>query len=143
MDFKAELQKAKEAAWVGKEVSEAVETASYECGVQETEIRLADELAKVYRDYYKKVWAKALSRARVPTTFEWRSAENIFYPEDIREIPVMLHSPATLALPSLEKPFTTQALLPLIEVSKGAGKTGDQGQGTEVAKGKEAVWEGH
>ena len=46
---------------MGKEVSEAVEMASYECGMQETKIRLADELTKVYRDYYKKVWAKALS----------------------------------------------------------------------------------
>ena len=53
LDFKVELQKDKEAAWVGKEVSEAVEMASYECGVQETEIRLADELAEVCRDYYK------------------------------------------------------------------------------------------
>ena len=51
-------------------------------------------------------------------------------------------SPATLALPPLEQPFTTQAPLPFIEVSKGAGKTGDQGQGTKVAKGKEAVQEG-
>ena len=38
-----------------KEVSEAAETASYEHRVQETEIRLADELAKVCRDYYKEV----------------------------------------------------------------------------------------
>ena len=54
----------------------------------------------------------------------------------------MLPSPATLALPSPEKPFTTQTPLPLIEVSKGAGKTGDQGQGTEMAKGKKVVQEG-
>ena len=91
----------------GQGSSEAVETTSYECGVQEMEIRLADELAEVFKDYYKEVWAKVLSRAGVPTTFKWRSAENIFYPEDIREIPVMLPSPAALALPSPEKPFTT------------------------------------
>ena len=57
--------------------------ASYEHGVQEIEIRLADELAKVCRDYCKKVWAEALNWAGVPSTSEWRSVENIFYPEDI------------------------------------------------------------
>ena len=41
----------------------------------------------------------------------------------------MLLSLATLTLPSLEKPFTTQAPLHLIEVSKGARKTINQGQG--------------
>ena len=29
---------------------------SYELGVQETEVRLADELAEVYRDYCKEEW---------------------------------------------------------------------------------------
>ena len=57
--------------------------ASYEHGVQEIEIRLADELAKVCRDYCKEVWAEALNWAGVPSTSEWRSVENIFYPEDI------------------------------------------------------------
>ena len=55
LDLKAELQKAKEAARVAKEVSEAAEMASYKCGVQEMKIRLADELAEVCRDYCKEV----------------------------------------------------------------------------------------
>ena len=70
LDLKAELQKSKEATWVAKEVSEAEETASYERGVQETEIRLADELAEVCRDYCKEVWAEALNRVEVPATSE-------------------------------------------------------------------------
>ena len=61
LDLKAELQKSKEVAWVAKEVSEVTETAFYERGVQETEIRLADELAEVCRDYCKEVWAEALN----------------------------------------------------------------------------------
>ena len=81
----------------------ATETASYERRVQETEIQLAE----VYRDYCKEVWAKALNWAGVPATSEWRSAENIFYPEDIQEIPAMLPSPTTLALPPPEQPSTT------------------------------------
>ena len=70
LDLKAELQKSKEAAWAAKEVSEAAETTSYERGVQETEIRLADELAEVCRDYCKEVWAEALNRVEVPATSE-------------------------------------------------------------------------
>ena len=61
LDLKAELQKSKEAAWVAREVSKAAKTASYERGVKETEIRLADELAEVCRDYCKEVWAEVLN----------------------------------------------------------------------------------
>ena len=57
--MKAELQKAKETTRVAREVFEA---ASYERGVQEMYIRLANELAEVCRDYYKEVWAEALNR---------------------------------------------------------------------------------
>lgn len=51
----------------------------------------------------------------------------------------MLPPPATLTLPPLEQPSTTQAPLPSAKVSKRAGKTGDQNQGAEVAKGNEAI----
>ena len=104
--------------------------------MQETEIRLADELAEVYRDYYQVVWAKALNRAGDPATSEWRKAENIFYPTDICEVPVALLPRTALAPTSSEQPSTTQAPLPLAEVSKGLGKADDQGQEAEVAKGK-------
>ena len=40
---------------MAKEVSKAVETASYKRGVQEMEIQLADELAEVCMDYCKEV----------------------------------------------------------------------------------------
>ena len=35
--------------------------ASYQLGVEETEIRLAKELSEVYRDYCDMTWDKALS----------------------------------------------------------------------------------
>ena len=94
---------------------------------------MAEKLVEVCKDYCKEVWAEALNRARVPATSEWKSTENIFYLEDIQEIPAMLPPPIALTLPPPEQPSTTQAPLPPIEVSKGAGKTGDQGWGTEVA----------
>ena len=78
-----ELQKAKDAAWVAREASEAAEMSSYERGVQDTTMRLAKEVAGVCRDYYTEVWAEALNRARVPIDSELRKAENTFFPEDI------------------------------------------------------------
>ena len=88
---------------MAREVFEAAETASYECGVQETETRLAEEVAGVCKDYCKEIWAEALNWARVPATFELRSAENIFYLEDIQEVPAMLPRPAALPLPPPEQ----------------------------------------
>ena len=40
---------------MAKEAVMATETTSSKCGVQETEIRLADKLTEVCRDYYKDV----------------------------------------------------------------------------------------
>ena len=50
MDLKAEFQKVKEAAWVAREASKAVEAASYERGVLEMKTRLAEEVVEVGRD---------------------------------------------------------------------------------------------
>jgi len=100
--------------------------------VQETEIRLTDELAEVCRDYCKEVWAKALNRARVPATSEWRLVENTFFLEDIQEVPATLPPPAVLTLPPSKQPSTTEASLPPSEVSKRPDKE------AEVAEGKEA-----
>ena len=100
LELKVELQKAKEA-------TEALEQVFYGYGVQETEIQLTEELTEVCRDYYKEVWGKALNWAGVPAASEWRNAENIFYPKDIREVPTVLLPPAALALTSFEQPSTT------------------------------------
>lgn len=51
MNLKAELKRTKETSRVTKEAAEASEQASFNLGVQETEVRLAKELAKVCRDY--------------------------------------------------------------------------------------------
>ena len=106
--------------------------------MQKTKIRLAGELAEVCRNYYKEVWANALNLARVLAASEWRSAENIFYPEDICEVPTVLPPPISLALTSFKHSFTTQASLSSPEVSKGPGKIGDQSQEVEATKGKGA-----
>ena len=60
----------------------------------ETEQRLAEEVAKVCRDYYSMTWDTALNSAGVPTDSELRKAEKVFYPEHIREIPTNTSSAA-------------------------------------------------
>ena len=87
MDLEAELQKAKDAARVAREAAEAAVKASYKRGVRDTETRLAVEVAVVCRDYCTESWGVAMDRARVPTDSELRRTENIFFLEDIREIP--------------------------------------------------------
>ena len=59
------------------EASEAMETASYERGVLETETWLVEEVAGVFRDYCAETWAKVLNRARVLANSELRRVENI------------------------------------------------------------------
>ena len=60
------MQKAKEVAQVEKEAAEASKQASYLLSIEETEIRLAEELAEACRDYCKVSWEKALNLAGVP-----------------------------------------------------------------------------
>ena len=70
LELKVDLEKAKEAARTAKEVAEALERAFYDHRVQETKVRLAEELAEVYSDYCQEVWVEALNLAGVPATSE-------------------------------------------------------------------------
>ena len=79
---------------------------------------------------------EAFNLAGVPATSEWRKAENIFYPADIRKVPAVYPPSTTPAPTSSEQPFTTQAPFPSAKVSKGFGKARGQGQEAEVTKDK-------
>ena len=121
---------------MAEEATGASKQASYELGVYETEVQLADELAEVYRDYCKEVWLEAPNLAGVPATLKWREARNIFYPANIREVPTDLPlTPAHAPLP-IKQPPTTEASLPPPEVLKEPSQVGDQDQGVEKAKDK-------
>ena len=98
---------------MAREAAEAAVNTFYERGVLETETRLAEEVAIVCRDYVTESWGVAMDRAGVPADFKPRRVENIFFPEDIREILNMV--------PPTEQLLTTQARPPDGEVSKGAG----------------------
>ena len=61
--------------------------ASYDRGVHDTEVRLVEEVATVCREYITTSWGVALDRAAVPADSDLRKDENIFFPEDVCEIP--------------------------------------------------------
>nr|POE80705.1 hypothetical protein CFP56_18904 [Quercus suber] len=71
LDLKADLEKAKAASRMAKEVAEASNQASYLLREEETEVRLAKELAEVCRDYYKVTRVEALNLVEVPTDSKW------------------------------------------------------------------------
>ena len=81
-----ELQKAKEAAQLLKEVAEAKKQAAYKLGMEETQARLTEEFSVVCRDYYDISWGKALGVAGVLTDSGLRQPESIYYDPEIREL---------------------------------------------------------
>jgi len=87
LDLKMQLQQAKDVARVAREAAEAMVKASYERGVHDTKARLTEKVVVVCRDYCIESWGVALDRLGVPVDSEPRRAKNIFFPEDIQEIP--------------------------------------------------------
>ena len=69
VDLQVELQKAKQEIQLAKEAAKAEKKTSYQLGVEETEIRLAEEILEVCRDYCNTTWDKALIAAGVPANF--------------------------------------------------------------------------
>ena len=71
---------------MAREAAEATVAASYECGVADTEARLTEEVAGICRDYVTESWGVAMDRAAVPANSDLSRIENIFFPEDIRDV---------------------------------------------------------
>lgn len=86
-DLKSELAKVKGEARLAREAAEKAVAASYDRGVKDTEAKLAEEVATVCREYITLSWGVALDRAAVPADSDLRKTENIFFPEDVHEIP--------------------------------------------------------
>ena len=64
-ELREKLRKAREAAQLLKEATEAEKQAAYALGVQETQSRLTEEFSAVARDYYDITWGKTLDAARI------------------------------------------------------------------------------
>ena len=84
-ELREEFRKAREAAQLLKEATEAEKQAAYDLGVQETQSRLTEEFSAVARDYCDITWGKALDAARVPANSVLRQPESIFYDSDRSE----------------------------------------------------------
>ena len=62
----------------------------------------------VCRDYCTETYFQALDWAGILADSDLRRADQVYYPEDIREDPITPPPPAALPLPSLSQPLTTQ-----------------------------------
>ena len=76
--LREELHKAKEAAQLFKEATEAEKQAAYTLRVQETQGRLTEEFSAVARDYCDISWGKALDVAGIPADSSLRRPESIY-----------------------------------------------------------------
>ena len=85
-DLREELRKAREAAKLLKEATEAEKQAVYALGVQETQGRLIEQFSVVARDYCDITWGKAVGVAGIPADSSLRQPESIYYDSDIREL---------------------------------------------------------
>ena len=127
--LKAVLQKAKEEAQLAKEAAEVEKRAAYQLGVEETQVKLTEELLEVCRDYCSMTWDQALDIAGILADSVWRLPGSVFYPPEIREVP-------TNALESFEQPMAISDAILLTKTTKGSSQIGDQGQGAEGKKDK-------
>ena len=112
------------------------QVASYQLSVEETEIRLAEELSEVRHNYCDATLDKALTTTGVPADFALRLPGSIYYHPQICEIP-SASSPPAPALESSEKPLAIPDALPTPKISKESNQVGNQGQGAEGEKCKD------
>ena len=97
---------------MAKEATEAKKKASYQLDVEETKIRLAEELSEVCRDYCNATWDKALTAAGVPADSALRLPGSIYYHPQIWEIPSASSPPAPIPEPSRQPLVVPDALPP-------------------------------
>ena len=112
IELQAELKKAKEEFQLAKEATEAEKKASYQLGVEETKIRLAEELSEVCRDYYNTTWDKTLTAVGVPADSVLRLLGSVYYHPQIREIPSASSPPALVPDPSRQPLVVPYVLSP-------------------------------
>ena len=82
-ELREELKKAREAIQLVKEAAETEKQTVYMLGVEETQVRLIEELIAVCRDYCSISWGKALDAAGVPVGSNLRRPKSIYYDPEI------------------------------------------------------------
>ena len=136
-ELREELRKAREAAQLLKETSEAEKQAAYTLRMEETQARLIEECSAVARDYYDISWGKACDVVRVPADSGLRRPESIYYDPEIHEPsdPNSFH-PEQATLVS-ELPKVDQVPPAPLEVPKDSHQDASKGKEVETFKGKD------
>ena len=132
-----DLRKAKEAAQLLKEATEAEKQASYALGVQETQSRLTEEFSAVARDYCDITWGKTLDAAGVSADSSLRRPESIYYDSDIQELPGSGSPPPEQPTQVSEAPAADQALPAPVEVPTDSRQDAGQRKKAETPQGKD------
>ena len=121
-DLREECQKVKEAAQLAKEAVEVEKQAAYTLEVEETQVKLTEELSVVCRECCGISWGKAVDATRVPVDSKLRQPENIYYDPEIRELPGPGSSNPEQAPEELERPLVDQAPPTPFEANKNDGQ---------------------
>ena len=130
IEFREELCKAREAAQLLKEATEAEKQATYDLGVQETQSHLTEEFSAVARDYCDITWGKTLDVTGVLADSVLRRPESIFYDSDICELLGSKSPPLEHPAKVSEVPITHQVPPAPREVPTDSHP--DAGQGKEI-----------
>ena len=136
-ELREELRKAREAAQLLKEATEAEKQVSYNLGVQETQSRLTEEFSAVAKDYCDITWGKALDVAGVPADSVLRRPESIFYDSNIRKLPSSESPPPEYPAKVSEVPITHQVPPAPREVPTDSHLDAGQGKEIEAPQGKD------
>ena len=136
-DLHEELRKAREAAQLLKEATEAEKQDAYALGVQETQSRLIEEFSTVARDYCDITWGKALDVAGIPADSSLRRLESIYYDSDIRELPGSDSPPPEQPAQVSEAPTADQAPPAPVEVPTDSRQDAGQRKKVEAPQGKD------
>ena len=134
-DLREEFQKVKEAAQLAKEAAEAEKQATYTLGVEETQVRLTEELSVVCREYCDISWGKPLDAVRIPADFDLRRPKSVYYDPEICELPGPYSSHLEQATQASEQSLADQAPPTPLEVPKESNQNGGQGKKAEDLKG--------
>ena len=132
-----ELRKAREAAQLFKEASEAEKQAAYTLRVEETQARLTEEFSTVARDYYDISWGKALDVVGVPADSGLRRPKSIYYDPEIRELSDPNFSLPEQATQVSELPKVDQVPPAPLEVSIDSHQDTGRGKEAETLQGKD------
>ena len=79
---------------MAREAAEAEKKASYQLGVEETQVRLAKELSEVCKNYCDMTWDKAMTVVEVLADSVLRLPEKVYYHPEIRKVPTASSPPA-------------------------------------------------